>query len=134
MMLDGRKQTVRDGYDELAPRFGAWAAAVEGDPWRRFLDELAARLPGGGRVLDLGCGSGVPKTRRLAERFEVVGVDLSEAQLRLARTNVPEARFVVGDIARLELEEASFDAVTAFYSISHLPREEHADVVAKVAR
>jgi ubiquinone/menaquinone biosynthesis C-methylase UbiE len=131
--LDERKRTVRDGYDTLAPRFAAWAKAIEGDPWERFLAELASRLDDGARVLDLGCGSGV-KTRRLAGRFDVLGVDLSEEQLTLARLGVPEATFQQGDFAELNLTEASFDAVTAFYSITHVPREEHSALFGKIAR
>ena len=83
-LTDERKRTVEAGYDALADRFGEWMARVEGDPWERFVDELADRLPEGARVLDLGCGNGA-KTARLAGRFEVTGVDISERQLELAR-------------------------------------------------
>ena len=121
---DERRRTVQAGYDVLAPSFGAWRARIEGDPWERFLAELADRLPDGARVLDLGCGDG-SKTRRLAERFEVVGVDISEEQLRLARDEVPAATFVQADLAELDFPGASFDSVTAFYSITHVPREDH---------
>jgi len=132
-MSDERLRVVEAGYDALAPRFVAWANAVEGDPWECFLAELASRLDDGSRVLDLGCGSGV-KTKRLAERFDVLGVDLSEEQIGLARRNVPKASFRRADFAGLELPESSFDAVTAFYSISHVPREKHAALFASIAR
>ena len=39
--------------------------------------ELVARLPKGARVLELGCGAGVPDTQRLAARFQLTGVDVS---------------------------------------------------------
>jgi ubiquinone/menaquinone biosynthesis C-methylase UbiE len=133
MSLDERKQTVRAGYDRLADRFAAWGEAIEGDPWERFLDELTARLGDGARVLDLGCGAGA-KTKRLAERLEVVGVDISEAQLELARASVPQATFLQGDFTGLELPDESFDAVAAFYSVSHVPREEHPGLFARIAR
>ena len=133
MSADPRKQTVETGYDELAPRFGEWAARVEGDPWERFLDELTGRLAPGARVLDLGCGNG-QKIARLADRFEVMGVDISEEQLRLARAEIPQAEFVHADLAELDVSAESYDAVTAFYSISHVPREEHAALFGKVAR
>jgi ubiquinone/menaquinone biosynthesis C-methylase UbiE len=129
--LDPRKRAVRDGYDVLAPRFGEWMARVEGDPWGRFVQELEARLPDRARVLDLGCGSGA-KTKRLAESFEVVGVDISEEQLRLARAEVPEARLVQADFAELDFPTESFDAVTAFYSIVHVPRAEHPALLRKI--
>lgn len=124
MITDERKQTVQAAYDALGARFGEWGERIEGDPWARFVAELAARLPAGARVLDLGCGNGA-KISRLATRFEVVGVDLSEQQLRLARANVPEATFVQGDLAELDFTPGSFDAVTALYSLVHVPREDH---------
>jgi ubiquinone/menaquinone biosynthesis C-methylase UbiE len=130
---DPRKQTVEAGYDELAPRFGEWAARVEGDPWERFLSELAGRLERGASVLDLGCGNG-RKIARLANRFDVTGVDISEEQLRLARAEIPDAEFVHADLAELDLPAESYDAVTALYSISHVPREEHAALFGKIAR
>lgn len=131
MITDERKQTVQAAYDALGARFGEWGERIEGDPWARFVAELAARLPAGARVLDLGCGNGA-KISRLATRFEVVGVDLSEQQLRLARANVPEATFVQGDLAELDFTPGSFDAVTALYSLVHVPREDHRELFERI--
>jgi ubiquinone/menaquinone biosynthesis C-methylase UbiE len=130
-VADERKRTVATGYDALADRFGEWMAKVEGDPWERFLDELADRLPTGARLLDLGCGNGA-KIARLADRFDVVGVDLSERQLHLARTAVPGAAFVQADFAELEFPAETFDAVTALYSIVHVPRAEQPALLGRI--
>jgi ubiquinone/menaquinone biosynthesis C-methylase UbiE len=124
---------VRAAYDQLAPTFGRWNASIQGDPWERFVIELETRLDAGARVLDLGCGDG-NKTRRLAERFEVVGVDLSPEQLRLARTAAPEVTFVEADFAELDFAAETFAAVTAFYSFMHVPRDRHLELFAKVQR
>ena len=133
MINDERKRTVQAAYDALGPRFGEWGERVEGDPWKRYLEDLAARLPDGGRVLDLGCGNGA-KIACLAGRFDLVAVDLSEEQLRLARAAVPEATLVAGDLGELDFAAETFDAVTAFYSIMHVPREEHRALFASIAR
>lgn len=133
-MQDEPTRTVAAGYDRIAERYLRWVARIEGDPRDRMLVEFAERLTGGARVLDLGCGPGVPSTKALAQRFDVVGVDISEAQIGSARENVPEATFIHGDLAEIELPEASFDGVTALYSISHIPREEHARLFARIAR
>jgi ubiquinone/menaquinone biosynthesis C-methylase UbiE len=130
-VADERKRTVEAGYDTLADRFGEWMARIEGDPWKRFVDELADRLSPGARVLDLGCGNGV-KTSRLADRFDVVGVDISERQLELARTAVPSAAFVQADFASLEFPAGAFDAVTALYSFVHVPRDEQPGLLRRV--
>jgi cyclopropane fatty-acyl-phospholipid synthase-like methyltransferase len=128
------RHIVEAGYDALVDRYGSWAGATD-DPGReRLLGELMARLADGARVLDLGCGSGVPSTQVLAQRFAVTGVDLSAGQLAAARRNVPGARLVQGDLATIELPARSWDAVTAFYALAHVPRSEHAAVFARVAR
>jgi SAM-dependent methyltransferase len=131
MIADGRKRTVQAGYDTLGARFGDWDERIEGDPWEHFLEQLVARVPDGGRVLDLGCGNGT-KIARLAGRFELVAVDLSEEQLQLARAKVPGATFVHGDFAELDFSAETFDAVTAFYSIMHVPREEHGALFGRI--
>lgn len=132
-MSGDEKEIVQSGYDRIAERYLSWSDSVDNDPRDRFLGELADRLPDGARVLDLGCGAGIPSTRRLAERFEVVGVDISEAQLDLARKNVPEATFVRADFSELTFPGGSFDGIVAFYSISHVPRDEHARLFSRVA-
>ena len=130
---DDHKRVVADGYDRMADRYGQWAASIEGDPRDRLIERLVSDLPPGARVLDLGCGSGIPSTKVLADRFEVVGVDFSTAQIEKARANVPDATFIVGDLTEVEFPNESFDAVTAFFSLDHVPREELAPLFARVA-
>jgi SAM-dependent methyltransferase len=132
VIADERKRTVQAAYDKLGPRFGEWGDEIEGDPWERFLDELTARLPPDARVLDLGCGNGA-KVARLAGRVELVAVDLSEEQLRLARANLPGATLVNADFSQLDFAAGPFDAVTAFYSVMHVPRDEHRALFGRIA-
>src|SRR5206468_8111525 len=92
---------------------------------------LEERVDDGARVFDLGCGDGT-KTRRLADRFEVVGLDVSPEQLRLARTTAPEVTFVEADFSEVDFAADTFDAVTAFYSFMHVPRDRHLELFGKV--
>jgi ubiquinone/menaquinone biosynthesis C-methylase UbiE len=94
---------------------------------------LSQRLPTGSEVIDIGCGSGV-FARELAERHRVTGVDISAAQIELACRNVPEAAFIRADVLELELVPASFDAAVALFVVLHVPRGEHAALLAKIAR
>lgn len=134
MARDRRKRIVADGYDQIAERYGRWAAAIEDDPRDWLIARLVAELPLRARLLDLGCGSGVPSTVVLADRFEVVGVDNSTVQIEKARRNVPSATFIVGDLTEVDFPIGSFDAATAFYSLNHVPREEHAPLFARLSR
>jgi SAM-dependent methyltransferase len=132
-MRDHRKSIVADGYDAIAERYLDWSSQIEGDPRHPMLGEFSTRLEPGARVLELGCGAGIPSTMALATQFEVTGVDISAAQIELARRNVPTATFIQADVSDVALPVGSFDGVTAFYSVSHLPREEHAALFERVA-
>jgi ubiquinone/menaquinone biosynthesis C-methylase UbiE len=127
------KQIVEAGYDQIAAQYLAWKDPA--DPTTlAALAALATQLPDGARVLDLGCGAGVPATQWLATRFATTGVDFSAQQLALARTLVPGATFIQADMAALDFAPASWDAVTAFYSLIHVPQDEQAQIVARIAR
>lgn len=133
-MRDPRKQIVAAGYDELANNYLEWGSQVTADPRERMLAAFMSRLPDVARVLDLGCGAGLGSTRNLAERFQVVGVDISHVQIELARRNVPTAEFIEGDFTELEFADSTFDGIAAFYAISHVPREEHQQLFTDVFR
>ncbi|MDH7488260.1 MAG: class I SAM-dependent methyltransferase [Anaerolineae bacterium] len=102
---------VRAGYNAIAAQYMANRRDDSDDV--RLLAELGQRLPLGAKVLDAGCGAGVPVTRALAQWFEVTGVDFSEAQIALARQNVPQARFVCADITQLDFPDGTFDAIVS---------------------
>jgi len=99
----------------------------------RYTALLLDLLPAGAALLELGCGVGIPTTRRLAERLAVTAVDLSARQVELARANVPSATILHADMTALDLPPASFDGVAAFYSITHVPRDQHPGLLGSIA-
>jgi len=102
--------------------------------YRDWLEPLRNAVPRGSRVLDLGCGTGVPAARILARRFRVTGVDISDVQVRRARRLVPRARFLRADLSEVDFPPGSFSAVVSLYAIIHVPREKHRPLFRKVAR
>ena len=132
-MNDDPKNIVQAGYDAIAGAYADWANRIV-DPARGYwMSFLLETLPAGSAILDLGCGNGLPSTRELAARFAVTGVDISAQQIMAARRNVPEAVFVQSEMLELEFPPASFAAITAFYSIIHVPREDHPPLLQKIA-
>jgi SAM-dependent methyltransferase len=134
--LGGRdpRRIVADGYDVVAERYFAWSDARPSRVRRTWLDRSLELIPGDTDVLDLGCGGGVPMTRALASGRRVTGVDLSARQIELARANVPGATFIQADMTALGLPAASLDAITAFYSLTHVPRADLAGLLADIHR
>ena len=117
------KKTVKEGYNTIANRYLSERTRDSEDV--RLLSEFMDRLPANAKVLDAGCGAGVPISQMLSERFQVTGVDFSEAQVALAKKNVPNAVFLCEDMTKLAFPAASFDGITSYYAIIHIPREEH---------
>jgi SAM-dependent methyltransferase len=123
-MVEENKEIVREGYDAIAESYlAARSGSHPGDI--ELLQELIQRLPRGAKVLDAGCGAGIPVTRMLSQSFDVIGVDFSEEQIRLARKLVPETEFICRNIIGLDFPDESFDAICSYYTIIHVPREEH---------
>lgn len=121
-----KKEIVRKGYDEIAREYQANRHVFDNV---EVLKEFSNYLPRNARILDAGCGAGVPCARLLVQAgFEVVGVDFSSNMLRLARKSVPEATLIKEDMTRLGFRDNSFDGLVALYSIIHVPREMHASL------
>lgn len=131
-MSDPRTRLVGAGYDAMADTWETWKAQIADDPRAEWCDELMRRLPAGARVVELGCGGGAAETKLLAERFRLTGVDLSAEQLRRAKARVPEAEFMLADFTEVELASSSVDAVAAFYSFNHVPRDLLGDLLARI--
>ena len=72
------------------------------------------------KVLMLGCGTG--EESKLLKEFgatNIVGVDLSEVSIKLAKETYPEYNFIVGDMHHLPFEEDSFDFVYSSLAIHY---------------
>jgi ubiquinone/menaquinone biosynthesis C-methylase UbiE len=132
--MSNAKDLVSAGFDTIHRRYADW---VGYDVSRRshYLAQAAGLgLLRPGDALDLGCGTGRHATAYLASvGFRVTGLDVSARSIAVARQEVP-GRFLVGDMADIAFPAESFDLVTAFYSIIHLPREEHGRLLRRVAR
>lgn len=116
-----REAAQAAAFDGMGERYDAAFPHKEGQV--ACAAELLARLPAGARVLDLGCGTGLPTARQLVDAgVEVTGVDYAPVMLAAARANVPEARFRQADMVDLARTGDRFDAVVAFFSLLTLPR------------
>ncbi len=91
---------------------------------------LGIGIPRGGRVADLGCGTGNTLrwfAEQVGDQGQVVGVDVSAAQLAVARTRAAEAghrniRTLEASIYDTGLPRGAFDVVHCRFVLCHLTR------------
>ena len=90
----------------------------------KYFAEIAARIPAGAPVLDLGCGSGVPISRFFIDYgFALTGVDAAPAMIAICRERFPDATWIVEDMRKLALGRR-FHAIFAWDSFFHLPPDD----------
>ena len=132
-MTTDPKTIVREGYDRASIAYRGDEFRSEGSGYAYWLSRLERTLAPGSRVLDLGCGCGIPASRDLARGHRVTGVDLSPVQVARARRLVPGVRFLCADMAEVEFEPRSFDAAIALFSLINLPLPEQPVVITRVS-
>jgi ubiquinone/menaquinone biosynthesis C-methylase UbiE len=120
--IEFHRRTAASYDDEVTREFAMYHRSRL-DP---FLDRMAQGKPAG-RVLDLGCGTGVVAVAAAARGFRVVGVDHSHEMLEIARRKAHAAgladavEFEVGEADRLRFGDVEFDGVTCQGLLHHLP-------------
>jgi len=126
---------VTQHNDVIRESFTAQAQAFAANPWvtdeeriRRLV--AAARLTGSERVLDIATGPGYIAEAFAGATREVVGVDLTEAMLLIAKQRTKErgisnVSFRAADAQNLPFENGAFDVVVCRLAVHHLlkPRE-----------
>ncbi|MBF0219410.1 MAG: class I SAM-dependent methyltransferase [Gammaproteobacteria bacterium] len=128
-------QQVRHANRRFYDLAAAQYEAVDGRRTTAVLAWISERMAalsqrcGGGRLLDIGCGSGV--VLGCAEDYFVqrVGVDISSEILKLAQKH---GEAVCADAAQLPFAEGSFDAVVCFAALHHI--YDHQPLLAEVYR
>ncbi|HKL70335.1 class I SAM-dependent methyltransferase [Salibaculum sp.] len=99
---------------------------------KRWLDRMVGVAPaddGPRRLLDLGCGTGLPLATYLSDRgLRVTGVDAAPRMLAHFRANLPRAEAHQVDMRDLALGRP-FDALLAWDSLLHLTPEEQRKMV-----
>jgi SAM-dependent methyltransferase len=90
---------------------------------RKLLDRFAGDLDGDSLVCDAGCGPSGHIGRYVFDKgIPVLGVDIADRCVELARQHNPGMRFERCDIGELPFPDEAFDGVIAYYSIIDTPK------------
>ncbi|MBB6460983.1 class I SAM-dependent methyltransferase [Flammeovirga kamogawensis] len=124
------KKVVKDGYNKCSSDYSKVRNKKTEPSLKLLTDKLVDQ---NAKVLDLGCGNGVPVSKILS-KFQLTGVDISEKQIENAKINIPNAHFICSDISTFDFQENYWDAIVSYYAIFHLKKEEQLKLFNKMAK
>ena len=127
--LNKSRETISSMFDSIAPvydRLNHLLSFGIDRSWRRRLvravSSFCALRGGEVKVLDMACGTGDVSIALRRKGLDVVGADISENMLALARKKAPEIDFRYGDASELPFADGSFDAVTIAFGIRNFDK------------
>ena len=122
-----KKEEVREMFDNIAPKYDllnhTLSMSIDRVWRRRVVNEVRRTKPR--RILDVATGTGdlaIAMARRIRD-VQVLGVDLSEQMLAVARRKIEarglDGRIVLdrGDAERLAVADASVDVATVAFGV-----------------
>ena len=127
--LNKSRETISSMFDSIAPvydRLNHLLSFGIDRSWRRRLvravSSFCALRGGEVKVLDMACGTGDVSIALKRKGLDVVGADISENMLALARKKAPGIDFRYGDASELPFADGSFDAVTIAFGIRNFDK------------
>jgi ubiquinone/menaquinone biosynthesis C-methylase UbiE len=118
-MKDKFKEAVKT-YNKIAEIYSEF---TKNQVMQFQLSKFSSFLPGK-KILDVGCGPGRDSGYFVEDGFDVVGVDASEAFIKIAKKEVKGAKFKVMDFRKLDFKDNSFDGLWNMASLVHINRKE----------
>ena len=91
---------------------------------RNLLDSFAGRFSRGALICDAGCGPSAHIGKYLADKgMKVIGIDISDRCIKMAKALNPNMQFRREDIMNLSFNRDVFDGIVSYYSIIHTPKK-----------
>jgi SAM-dependent methyltransferase len=116
---EGFKAFEAEGWSARAETYGGLTGAITSRVAESLLD--AAGVRSDWRVLDVATGPGYVAERAAARGAQVVGIDIAEGMLELARRRVGGVELLRADAEQLPFDDACFDSVVGGFVVNHLP-------------
>ena len=118
-----------EAYDKYAQLYDEEVVEFWENFPKNFIDKFVKSLPGG-RVLNLGSGSGRDALLLRERGLEVICLDASRSMVELTTKLGFESHLAT--FSELGFPKGSFDGVWAYTSLIHIPKEEAKDTISKI--
>lgn len=116
--MDKSEQSV-DIYNKIVKSYASKFSKPS-----EYIDEFTDLVAKNGKILDIGCGTGTDANYIASKGFEVIGIDLSEEMLNIAKKKFPHIDFRIADMRKLSFENEQFDGIFVAFSLFHIPKKD----------
>ncbi len=116
---DKFKQAIKT-YNKIAKIYAKYTE----DKLMQFQLSRFESLLKGKKILDAGSGSGRDVEYFLEDGFDVVGIDISQGQIKEAKKRVPKGKFLKQDFRETKFEDNFLDGIWCMEGFVHLPKTE----------
>ncbi len=122
---------LRDTYNKIA---NEWHRDHQNDDWWiTGTNTFVSMLKPGALVLDVGCAAGTKSKHLISKGLKVVGIDIAEKFIEIAKREVPGAEFLVLGMEEIKTLNRQFDGIFMQASLLHIPRLEAPEVIKQAA-
>jgi ubiquinone/menaquinone biosynthesis C-methylase UbiE len=90
---------------------------------KEFIDMYLKNFNSGSLICDLGCGPcGHIENYVFQKEIKIIGIDISERCIEIAKNQYPEIHFETGDFTNLNYNDNYFDGLISYYSMIDTPK------------
>lgn len=118
------EQQVSAHFDDIADEYDDSLPPHVVEHYLEKRTHFIRNLLGSGKILDVGCGTGVVAGRLAAAGYDVTGADPSPGMLAYLAEHAPEVRAVAGSATDLPFENDSFDLTYCVAVMHHIAEPE----------
>ncbi|OGZ68533.1 MAG: hypothetical protein A3D35_02205 [Candidatus Staskawiczbacteria bacterium RIFCSPHIGHO2_02_FULL_34_9] len=121
---------IKDTYNKIAE---AWHKDHNTDDWwvsgtNKFLELISP----GSIILDVGCGGGTKSQYLIDKGMKVVGIDIAENMVQIAKREVPKGEFMAMDLLDVDKISHDFDGIFMQAVLLHIPKKDVMEILQKM--
>ena len=118
-------QKTKEAYNKAAHKYyDLFSNELKNKPYdKKFIDSYLGYLDSHSIIGDMGCGPCGHIAKYVAKKgHNIIGIDISERCIEVARIHFQEIKFEVGDISNLRYKSNYFDGLISYYSVIDTPK------------
>jgi len=127
------KNKTVDYYNQNAEKWEERTVKADNSYRIKIVKEFK-KIMSKGRIIELGCGTGLDAVILTKNGYEYCGIDVSKELLLIAKKNLPDGNFLQMDLEKMSFKDNSFDGFWASASLLHVSKDKIGGILNKIKK